>query len=119
MAIQELRASAALAYTRCTRISAANPCCLFAVIPPSLRNAAAVARFRRRAAKNVPIRHPVRGLVPLRNPVASGADDAVEGAASGNKVRSVFRGNDSLDQLVNDGIGDARQILRALDGGRL
>src|ERR1700686_2875135 len=52
--------------------------CLIAVVPPGFGNAAEIARLRRRFAEHVPIGDPVRWLVPVRNPIAAGADQAVE-----------------------------------------
>src|ERR1700735_589180 len=51
------------------------------VIPPSVGNTAKIARLRRRSAEYVPVGDPVRGLIPVWNPVAAGANDAVERTA--------------------------------------
>src|SRR5262249_60086858 len=42
---------------------------LFVIVPPGLGDAAPVARFGRRPAEHVPVGEPVRGLVPVRNPI--------------------------------------------------
>src|SRR5262249_764356 len=52
--------------------------CLFAVVPPGLGHAACVARFGRGSAEHVPIGEPVRGLVPVWNPIAAAADHSVK-----------------------------------------
>src|SRR5262245_14977263 len=53
---------------------------LVAIVPPSVGGAACVARFCRRPAEHVPIGEPMRGLVPVRNPIAARADHPVEHA---------------------------------------
>src|SRR5262249_2114012 len=55
---------------------------LFAVVPPGLGHAARIARFGRGSAEHVPIGEPVRGLVPVGNPIAAGADHSVKHLAS-------------------------------------
>ena len=60
---------------------------LVAVIPPGFRNAAEITRLCRRTAEHIPIGDPVRGLVPVRNPIAAGADHAIERAAGGHQSR--------------------------------
>src|ERR1700719_3750252 len=85
--------------------------CLAGVIPPGIGNAAEVARLRRRAAENVPIGDPMGRLVPLRNPVAAGADDAVERPACGGQRRPGLRGDDGIDQGVDRGVGDAGKVV--------
>src|SRR4029450_903317 len=52
---------------------AIDRCCLLAIVPPGLGDAARVARFGRGPAENVPISEPVRGLVPVRHPIAAAA----------------------------------------------
>ncbi len=51
---------------------------LFVIVPPGLGDAARVARFARRPAEHVPVGQPVRGLVPVRNPIAAGSDHPIE-----------------------------------------
>src|SRR6266851_6777892 len=50
---------------------------LVAVVPPGLQYAPRVTRFYRRPAELVPIGDPVRGFVPVRDPVAPGADQPI------------------------------------------
>ena len=60
---------------------------LVAIVPPGFRHAAGIARLGRRPAEHVPIGDPVRRLVPVRDPVAAGADHPVERAAGGGQLR--------------------------------
>ena len=91
---------------------------LVAIVPPSLGNAARVARFCRWPAEHVPIGEPMRGLVPVRNPIAAGADHAVERSTSCRQDSAVTGRDDFVDERVDDRIGYAGEILRApLRGG--
>src|SRR3984893_15590414 len=81
--------------------------CLAGVIPPGFGNAAKVAWLRGGTAENVPVGDPMGRLVPLRNPVAPGADDAVECPAGGGQLRPGLCGEDGVDQGVDRGFGDA------------
>src|SRR5262249_11737920 len=92
---------------------------LIAVVPPGLGDAARVAWFDRGLAKHVPIGEPVRGLVPVRNPIAAGADHPVEHPARRRQARAVVCGNDLIDERIDDWIGNAGEILRALHRGGL
>ena len=53
------------------------------------------------------------------NPVAAGAEHAVERPASSVERAARFGGDDLLDQIVDDGIGDPREVARPLSGRRL
>ena len=55
----------------------------------------------------------------MRDPVASGADHAVERAAGDGQFGSRLGRNDLLDQRIDRRIGDSAEVLRALDGGGL
>src|SRR5437879_4549048 len=92
---------------------------LVAVIPPSLGNAAGIARFCRGMSEYVPISDPERRIVPLWNPVAARAEDAVEHLAGDEEVSARRGRNDLLGQRIHDRIGYPGEILRALDGRRL
>src|SRR5262249_41592843 len=91
---------------------------LLPIVPPGLRNAARVARICRRPREQVPIREPMRRLVPVRNPVSPGTDDAVERPAGAHHRGPRLGRDDPVDQSVDHRIGDAGQILRALDRRR-
>src|SRR3974390_2277977 len=92
---------------------------LFPIIPPGFRNAARKARLDRRPAENVPKREPVRGLVPVRNPIAPAPDDPVERPAGGDQTRTSIGCDDPLDKGVDNGGSDTSQILRSLQFGGL
>src|SRR5262249_40478489 len=92
---------------------------LVAIIPPGLRDAARVARFGRGPAEHVPIGEPVRGLVPMRNPIAAGAEHPVEYPAGHRQARAAIGCDDLIDERIDDRIGNAGQILRALHRGGL
>src|SRR5262245_5232107 len=92
---------------------------LVTTIPPGLRDAARVARFGRGPAKHVPIGEPVRGLVPVRNPIAAAADHPVEYPAGRRQARAAIGCNDRVDERIDDRIGNAGEILRALHRGSL
>ena len=57
--------------------------------------------------------------IPLRHPIAAGAEHAVEGVAGDGQLFARVGGNDLLDQRVHDRILDAGQIVRALGVGSL
>src|SRR5262249_59376237 len=61
---------------------------LVAIVPPGLGDAARVARFGRGPAEHVPIGKPVRGLVPVWNPITAGADHPVEHLAGRRQARA-------------------------------
>jgi len=90
---------------------------LVAIVPPGLRNPAEVARLAGRMAEHIPIGDPVRRFVSVRNPVAPGADDAIERLAGGDQLGPRPGGDNNVDQRVHRRIGDAGQILRAPGGG--
>ena len=91
---------------------------LVAIVPTGLGNAARVARFCRWPAEHVPIGEPMRGLVPVRNPIAAGADHAVERSTSCRQGSAVISRDDFVDERIDDRIGYAGEILRApLRGG--
>src|SRR5262249_15948214 len=52
-------------------------------------------------------------------PVAAGAEHAVERLAGGNQARPRFRGDDLVDQRVDDRIGDAGEVVGTRGRGRL
>src|SRR5262245_28323817 len=60
---------------------------LLAIVPPRLQHAARIARLGGWPREDIPICHPMRRLVPVRNPVAAGADQPVEAAAGGHQFR--------------------------------
>src|SRR5262249_58598298 len=64
------------------------------------------------AAEHVPIREPMRVIVPLRDPVTARAHHAVEGPACGRERPAVFRGDYLLDQRIDDRIGDAGKVVQ-------
>src|SRR5215472_11103449 len=92
---------------------------LVPIVPPGLRDAAGVARFGRGPAEHVPIGEPVRGLVPVRNPVAAGAEHSVEYPAGRRQARAAIGCDDLIDERIDDWIGNAGEILRALHRGGL
>src|SRR6266542_1444791 len=92
---------------------------LVTIVPPGLRDAARVARFCRWSAEHVPIGEPVRGLVPVRNPIAAGADHPVEYPAGRRQARAAIGCDDLVDERIDDRIGNAGEILRALHRGGL
>src|SRR5262245_63767458 len=92
---------------------------LVAIVPPGLGDAARVARFGRRSAKHVPIGEPVRGLVPVRNPIAAGANHSVEYPAGRRQARAAIGCDDLIDERIDDWIRNAGEILRALHRGGL
>ena len=87
--------------------------------PPGRRNAPEIARLGGREAEHVPIGDPVRRFVPVRNPVAAGAKDAIERLAGGDELCPRLGGDDGGDQRVDHRVGNPGEILRALGGGRL
>src|SRR5262245_15340688 len=90
-----------------------------AIVPPGLGDAACVARFGRGPAEHVPIGEPVRGLVPVRDPIAAAADHSVEHPAGRRQAHAAIGCDDLLDERIDDRIGDAGDILRALHRGGL
>src|SRR5262249_28783901 len=92
---------------------------LVTIVPPGLRDAARVARFGPGPTKHVPIGEPVRGLVPVRDPIAAGADHPVEYPAGRRQARAAIGCDDLVDERIDDRIGNAGEILRALYRGRL
>src|SRR5271166_4922259 len=102
-----------------TLYSLRDLCRLFPIIPPGFRNAAPKARLDRRPSENIPKREPMRGLVPVRNPIAPAPDDAVERLAGGDQIRTSIGCDDPLDNGVDNGISDTGQILRSLQIGGL
>src|SRR6478672_6295494 len=93
--------------------------CLVAVVPPGFRNAATVVRFCRGPSEDVPIRDPVRRLVPVRHPVATGAKYAIERLAGNDEFGSGGGRDDAFDQRVDHGVRNTGEILRTLGGGGL
>src|SRR5215472_15298921 len=87
---------------------------LVTIIPPGLGDAARVARFGRGPAKHVPIGEPVRGLVPVRNPIAASAYHSVEYPAGHGQARAAIGCDDLVNERIDDRIGNAGEILRAL-----
>src|SRR5262249_2668269 len=89
------------------------------VIPPSFGYGAEITRLRRRAAEHVPIRYPVRCLLPGRNPITAVPEDPVQGAAGGHQGRPRQRCDNALDQGIDYGVGYAGKIVGSLEGSRL
>src|SRR5215468_10970251 len=85
---------------------------LVVIVPPGLGDAARVARFGRRPAEHVPIGEPVRGLVPVWNPIAAGANHSVEYPAGRHQAAAAIC-DDFLDERTDDWIRNAGKILRA------
>ncbi len=85
--------------------------------PPGIRDGQCIARLRLRSTKRVPVCEPMRGLVPMRYPVAPAANDAVQSLARGHQSRPAVGCNHTLDQRINDRVRDAAHILRSLHGG--
>src|SRR5262249_34262042 len=92
---------------------------LIAIVPPRLQHAGGVARLGGRPREDVPVCHPVRRLVPVRNPVAPGADQPIEATASRYQFRSGVGRDDAVDHVVDGRVVDAGQVLRALHLRRL
>src|SRR3974377_1038467 len=90
---------------------------LIAVVPPGIRNAAEIPRLRRRAAEHVPEGDPMGGQVPVRDPVAPCADDAVERATGSGEFVPRLGADNDVDEGINRPIGDAGEILCALGCG--
>src|SRR3974390_1103693 len=86
---------------------------LIAIVPPGIGNAAEIARLRRRAAEHVPIGDPMGGPVPVRDPVAPCADDAVKRATGSGELVPRLGSDNDVDEGINRRIGDAGEILRA------
>src|SRR6516164_787782 len=84
-----------------------------AVVPPGIGNTAEIVRLRRRAAEHVPIGDPMGGQVPVRDPVAPCADDAVKRATGSGELVPRLGGNNDVDEGINCRIGDAGEILSA------
>src|SRR5579863_2758704 len=55
----------------------------------------------------------------MRYPVAASADQAIERAASGYQRGPAFGGNDDVDQRIDRRIGNAGEVVRALERRRL
>src|SRR6478752_10507071 len=84
---------------------------LIAILPPCLWNSAEIAGFAGRTIENIPIGDPVRRFVPMRDPVSSGADDAIKRLAGGREVRAGLGSNNSVNKCVHRWIGDASPVL--------
>ena len=69
--------------------------------------------------EHVPIGDRVRGAIPLRHPVAAGAEHPVESAAGYRQIGAVVGADDLVDQRVDRRAGDAGKIVRSLGCGRL
>src|SRR5215218_6419068 len=61
-------------------------CRLVLIVPPGLRNAARKSRLFWRKPEHIPVGDAVRRQVPMRNPVAAGADHAVKRATRDGQV---------------------------------
>ena len=70
-------------------------------------------------AEHVPIGDRVSGAVPLRHPIAPGAEHPVERAARDRQFGPVLGADDLLHQRVDRGIGDAGEVVGSLGRGRL
>src|SRR6185312_11963086 len=79
--------------------------------PPGFGNAAAIARLFRRMREHVPIGEPVGRLVPMRDPIAAGAQYAVKRTASNHQIWAGFCLDYALDQCIHDGVGNPREIM--------
>ena len=92
----------------------------FPVIPPSVGNAAKIARLRRRPAENVPIGDPVRGLVPVAE--SNSGRPGSPGRAPGR--RSTKAGRESAAMMVpisasTTGSAMPARLLRTVQRRRL
>src|SRR5262249_34098329 len=85
-------------------------CRLVAIVPPGFGGAARVAWLGRGPAEHVPIGEPVRGLVPVRNPIAAAADHPVERPAGHRQALTAIGGDDLVDERIDDRIGNAGEI---------
>ena len=94
-------------------------CPFFGVIPPSFGNGAEITRLRRRTAEHVPIGDPVRGLVPVRNPIPAGSDHPVQGATGSGEGLARRRSDDGLNQSVDRRVGYPGEIVGSLERCRL
>src|SRR6188472_311498 len=74
---------------------------LLGIVPPRLQHAPSIARFGRGPAERIPIGDPVRRLVPVRDPVAAGADHPVQRPAGDGEFRPGTRRHDLFDQRVD------------------
>src|ERR1044071_2641799 len=88
---------------------------LLRIVPPSFQYAPCVFWLVGGPAELVQVGNPMRSLVPVRDPVASGADEPVQGPASRRQFRPGFGGNHPVDHGVDCWIGDAGEVLRALE----
>src|SRR5215218_3488157 len=59
------------------------------------------------------------GTKPLRNPIAAGAENAIERAAGDLEISPVFGTYDTFDQGVERGTRDAGEVFRTFDLCRL
>src|SRR6266702_6047402 len=116
------RGAAAPPNTPVAELSAPAP-----MISASRRDTLSASPLRRKdevggvgaASDHVSLGDPVRGLVPLRDPVPSATEQAIERAAGGGERRAALGGDDLLDQCIDGRIGDAGEIVRALGRRRL
>src|SRR5262249_42075048 len=72
------------------------------MIPPGLREAPRAARLGREPANDVPIGEPVRGLVPVRNPIAARADHTVEYPTGHLQACAAIGCDDLVDERNDD-----------------
>ena len=92
---------------------------LLAIIPPGFGDTATIARLRRRLAESVPIGEPMRALVPVRDPIAAVADNAIEHFAGGHQRRTTIGSDDLLNQQINKRVGDASENSAILSKRRI
>ena len=89
---------------------------LVAVVPPGFRDAAGIARLGRRAGRTRPNRR--SSATPCTSAEPSSGRRGSRGRARGRRSTSAGRrlgGDDRVDQRVDRRIGDAGEVLRALD----
>src|SRR5215467_2936694 len=94
-------------------------CRLLLVVPPGLGNSPKIARPAGRPAEYVPIRDPVRGLVPVRDPVPACSNDAIECLTGGGEFGTCLGCDNSVNERVHRRISDPCEILRPFRCRRL
>src|SRR5947208_4163999 len=85
-------------------------CCLLLIVPPCLWSAARKTGLFRRKTEHVPVGDTMRRQIPVRYPVAAGADHAVEGAARHGEVSSRLGLKDFFEKRLYHRIRNAGEI---------
>src|SRR5215216_4434329 len=92
---------------------------LLTVVPPGLRYPTRIARLGRRTAEYVPVRAPVRRLVPVRDPITPGTDQSIQRPTRGDEIGPGVGRDDTVDHGVDRRLGDAGEVLRPSQSGGL